>query len=71
MLREIMAIQCPDRALHVLVASSTNSVVVTFMESAANRFLVTDVNSGDYSSLTVTAAHVKSFLHSQMFNCTQ
>jgi hypothetical protein len=36
-----------------------------------SRFLVTDVNSGDYTSLTVTTAHVKSFLHSQTLNSTE
>jgi hypothetical protein len=33
-----------------------------------SRFLLTNVNSGDYTSLTVTAADMKSFLHSQTFN---
>jgi hypothetical protein len=30
-----------------------------------------DVNSGDYTSLTVTAAHIKSSLHSQTLNSTE
>jgi hypothetical protein len=35
-----------------------------------SRFLVMDVSSVDYTSLTVTAAHIKSFLHNQTFSIT-
>jgi hypothetical protein len=51
--------------IHTLQFTVTHTLGFSVFTSC---ILTTDVNSGDYTSLTVTAVHIKSFVHSQTFN---